>query len=77
MVKLNMTTYLAAFKSYGINIAGGTIHDFLHDSTVKYYGGMCPVYQIEYNYNSVRVVIGGNYASNNRPALIPCEPIDF
>lgn len=77
MVELTATTYLKAFKNYGIQITGGTIHDFLRNSTVRYYGGRCPVYYVEYYHNDTRVVIGGNYASNGKPKLEVFEQLNF
>lgn len=69
--------YLGAFKNSGVKIQGGTIHQFLKNSRVKYSGGKCPIYQIEYFHDERRVVIGGNYATNGKPVLRAFEPLDF
>jgi len=76
--KLDMQTYLNAFKDYNIGITGGTLSDFLRQSRVNYYGGKCAIYQVEYYHtNGERVVIGGNYATNGKPELKALETLDF
>ncbi len=79
MIVLNLELYFEAFKNYPShkNITGGTIHDFLKESKVVYYGGKCPIYQIEHFYNGNRCVIGGNYATNGKPLLSMGNIIDF
>lgn len=76
-MKLTLQTYLDACKAYGICATGGVIWDYLRASKVKYYGGRCPVYQIEYRHNGNRVVVGGRYASNGKPELTPNTELDF
>lgn len=75
--ELTAQTYLDAFKAYNVKITGGTIHDFLRDSTIKYYGGKCPVYYIEYYHNKQRIIVGGNYAGNGKPKLEMFYKLDF
>jgi hypothetical protein len=77
--RLNLNTYLKAFSRYPSHekIKGGTIHQFLRESIVRYYGGKCPVYYIEHYHNGNRCVIGGNYASNGKPELKVNENINF
>ena len=80
MIRLNMDLYLKAFATSITHkgITGGTIHNFLKESTVKYYGGKCPVWYVEHYHNGHRCVIGGNYARpNNKPQLRINEPLDF
>lgn len=76
---LTLQTYLEEFKTYFAfrHIKGGTIHDFLKNSIVKYHRGKCPVYYIEYWENGQRAVIGGNYATNKKPELKMFEELDF
>lgn len=81
-IELTSDLYLEAFKTSITKhkyITGGTIHDFLKESIVKYYGGECPVYYIEHIHHVTgeRCIIGGNYASNKKPELIPFETLDF
>jgi hypothetical protein len=79
MIQLTATLYLTAFQRYPshVGIVGGTIHDFLYHSAVKYHGGKCPVYLIEHYHNGNRAVIGGNYATAGKPVLRPYEVINF
>lgn len=80
MIKLNMDLYLRAFSFYSTHkgIKGGTIHDFLRDSIVSYYGGKCPVWYVEHYHNGHRCVIGGSYARpGNKPQLKIDHPLDF
>lgn len=53
MLNLNMDLYLKAFSTSITHkgITGGTIHDFLRESKVTYYGGKCPVWYVEHYYN--------------------------
>ena len=76
---LTALTYLAEFKKCPSHegIKGGTIHNFLRESKVKYYGGQCAVYYIEHYHNGHRCVIGGNYATNGKPNLNIHTPLDF
>lgn len=76
---LTEQTYLEAFKTYPshAHIQSGTIEEFLRDSVVKYYPGKCPVYQVEHYHNGEWAAIGGNYASNCKPKLVPGESLDF
>lgn len=75
--RLTVDLFISACNGYGFNIQGGTIHDFLRGSRVKYYGGKCPVYYVEYFVGGSRVVVGGNYATNGAPRLSPLEELDF
>ena len=75
--ELTAQTYLNAFRAFGVAITGGTIWQFFRDSTVRYYGGKCAVYYVEYYHNGQRVVIGGNYATNGKPKLEFGYPLDF
>ena len=79
MIELNANLYLNVFSTYFSHkgITGGTIHQFLMESKVVYYGGKCPIYQIEHYHNGHRAVIGGNYATNGKPKLAPNEQINF
>lgn len=79
MKTLTVTTYLAAFRDYPSHkgITGGTIHQFLSESSVVYYGGNCAVYYIEHHHNGQRAIIGGNYATNKKPVLQFGEELDF
>jgi len=76
-IRLTATAYLQAHASYRTGVTGGTIHDFLRESVVEYHGGKCPVYYVVHRYNSKRVIIGGNYASNGKPKLVPFGQLDF
>ena len=80
MIKLNMDLYLKAFANSITHkgIRGGTIHDFLRNSKVQYYGGKCPVWYVEHYHEGHRCVIGGNYATpNNKPQLNIGTLLDF
>ena len=78
-LRLTVDTYLKAFAAYPSHkgITGGTIHDFLRDSKVVYYGGRCPVYYVEHYHNGKRAVIGGKYASCGKPVLTAGAALDF
>lgn len=75
--ELNLDTYIEAFKRYGIAITGGTIHQFLRESKVKYYGGKCPVYYVETIQCGQNVSVGGKYASQGKPQLKVGEKLNF
>lgn len=81
MIELNATLYLKAFGASITHkgITGGTIHDFLRESRVKYYGGKCPVWYVEHIHpiSKERCVIGGCYATNGKPKLTFEEILDF
>jgi len=80
-IELTANLYLKAFKASITHkgITGGTIHDFLRESRIKYYGGKCPVYYIEYIHpvSKKRCVIGGNYAGSGKPKLKMFEVLNF
>ena len=78
-IGLNVEKYLNEFSAYPSHkgITGGTIHDFLKNSTIEYYGGKCAVYYVTHYHNGSRAVIGGRYATNGKPKLVPCEQLDF
>ena len=79
MKTITARTYLDAFGVYPSHagIKGGTVHDFIRESKVEYYGGKCPVYVIVHTFNGNRCVVGGNYAVNGKPELKIHEIIDF
>lgn len=74
--RLTVDLYIAKLNTYGYNVTGGTIHDFLRNSTAKYYGGKCPTYYVIYNHNGKEIAIGYN-AGKNKPKLLPLEMIDY
>ena len=74
--RLTVDLYIAKLNTYGYNVTGGVIHDFLCNSTVKYYGGKCPTYYVIYNHNGKEIAIGYN-AGKNKPKLLPLEMIDY
>ena len=76
-MEITLTTFLQACNKYGINIKGGVIHDFIRLSYVKYYGGKCSVYQVEFIIKGARIVLGGNYATNSKPKIEIGERLDF
>ena len=75
--ELTVQTYLDAMHRYGKKIQGGTIHQVLKMSKVRYYGRKCPDHQVECGMNGTRAVVGGNYATNGPPVLEPCQQLDF
>lgn len=80
MAELTAKTYLNAIKNdlMAPKITGGTIHDFLRNSSIKKSGGKCPTYHIIYMTPSgYSVDIGFNYATNGKPKLEIFENIDF
>ncbi len=76
MPTLTKQLFQDAFKTYGLE-PQGDLPALLNNSTIKYYGGRCLVYQIECFDQGRRVVIGGNFASNGKPSLKPGAQIDF
>ena len=79
MTTLTAKTYLDAFKKSlpHKGITGGTIHEFLRNSCIEYYGGKCPVYYVCYYHNGHRCVIGGNYVTNGESDLKAFSNLDF
>jgi hypothetical protein len=79
-ILLTAGLYLERFKhNYShLGIKGGTIHDFLKDSRVKYYPSFkCPVYYVEHYHNGKWVKVGGNYAAAGKPKLEALEELNF
>jgi len=74
--RLTVDLYIAMLNAYGYNVTGGTIHDFLRNSTVEYQRGKCPSYYVMYNHNGKQIAIGYN-AGKNKPQLLPLEMIDY
>lgn len=82
--RLTVDLFVAKCNSYGIAVSGGTIHDYLKNCHVKYYGGKCPVWHIVYTHtNGQTVGIGNNVytkskynPNDNKPKLQPLEMID-
>jgi len=81
MIRLTLDLYLKAFSRYPSHrgITGGTIHQFIRESTIRYYGGKCPVWYIEHHKGGERCVIGGNYADGpgSKPDLRIGEELSF
>jgi hypothetical protein len=78
MKRLTLETYLNACKDYSLQVNGGSLWDFIRKSVVKYQGGKCPVYYIQYHHdNGMCLAIGGNFATNRKPELMPYEKLDF
>ena len=78
MKELNLNIYLEACRWCRIPMpTGGTIHEFLKRSKIKYYPGKVPVYYVEFYHDGQRVVVGGNYRENGRPKIEIFEKLDF
>jgi hypothetical protein len=77
MKSLTVDLFVTRLNENGIKVSGGTIHDYLRNCKIKYYGGRCPVYQVEYVEDEARAVIGGNFATNGKPSLTPLYELDY
>ena len=77
-IKLNKDLYTqAARRYYNWELPSQDINELLLASQVQYYGGKCPVYYILLQLKQGRMVIGGRYATNQKPRLVAGEVLDF